>query len=568
MEQIMLQTVTNRHYRFHRELRETFMRPFFLIGLLFGIAFLIAGGFSIIETAFFPLDALAITTLSFAALTMQYFGYIAQANNWFLVGLMWAVGFNIPDYGINHPVTALFLPVIIVSGLLIGRIFQTTVVLLCSMFIPLFGYFEYIGLTDAVIAILTGDTEIFVRSVLFWVSLIMTTGILVRIFAANLERTVAAGRGQAIALSHITTLLKDDVDLDQLYAEVIQTTSEQLQANDSTLFLYQTGDETLVATIYYKKGDVIHRDNLADPTPIIQADKLPVWLEARNSKKPFVITDVANDARLRFRARLISQGIRTILIVPLLLDDNVIGMMTLNSPERRSYLPEEIDLAQALVRQITLGMQLSHLTQANRETAIIRERNRMAREMHDTLAQGFTGVIVQLQAAEDVLDTPENATPHLHTAQQLARESLQEARRSVMALRPQSLDNQTLPEAIELLIKRFITASKSRITFEQVGTFHALLPTQAHHLLRITQEALTNAQKYASAEHIRVHIQYDEEHVTLKITDDGRGFDVDDADNGFGLMGMRERADLLNGTLEIKSQIDNGTQITLRIAYD
>lgn len=561
-------TTSDRHEQFHRELRESFMQPCFFAGLTIGVACLIAGGVGLIETAIFPWDALSIISLSILALILKSMGYISQANHWFIIGLLWAINFNVPFYGTNHPITALWLPVIVVSGMLIGRIFLTIIVAQSVLFIVLFATAEYTGRNEALYAISAGDLHMLAGSILFWVSLMVATGWLVRIFAAQLEHAVATARGQTITLSKISSLLNDDFDVEQVFEQVTLATSEQLEAADSTLFLHNEIHGTPIAEVYYAGGKIKHRTHFSDPVPVERVEDILLWQEINTQKRPILITDLANDFRLRHRVGLLTRGIRTVLIIPVMMDDRVIGLLLLNSHERRAYLPEEIELAQALVTQISLAIQLSRLTEANRETAIIRERNRMAREIHDTLAQGFTGVIVQLEAAEDVLeDDPGGASQHIYKARQLARDSLREARQSVMALRPQSLEDKTLPEAIQHIIDAIATPHAPRIQFEQIGYFRSLMPMQAHHLLRITQESLTNALKYAAANTIHVRLCYDKDHVTVSIEDDGCGFVVEDVSSGFGLIGMRERVELMNAHLVLNSQPGKGTQVSVRVSY-
>src|SRR5271163_2453936 len=128
----------------------------------------------------------------------------------------------------------------------------------------------------------------------------------------------------------------------------------------------------------------------------------------------------------------------------------------------RTFRPEEMELAQSLANQAMLGIQLARLSAQSRQTAVIEERNRMAREIHDTLAQGFTGIIVQLEAAADARSRglSRESDEHCRRAADLARESLREARRSVRALRPQILETNDLCEAFTALF-RSMTANVS-----------------------------------------------------------------------------------------------------------
>ncbi len=557
--------IRDRHSRVHRELRQSLMHPFFIAGLATGSLLLLGGWLGWIATAIFPWDALSILGLSTIALLLQRYGLIAQANNWFIIGLFWAVSFNMPFYGVNHPLTALFLPLIVISGLLIGRLFQITIVTLCSFFVMLFAFAEYSGWQQPLVATIPiGDAPALIRSILLWVGLLNITGWLVYVFAEKLERATTMARGQTLALVRITGLLNDNPELDHLMAQVLTTIGEQLQADTVALFLVDEGSAALIRQSAYANGEASRA-----AAPIEPDDISPLWVEISVQKRPIVVADVASDHRLRFHKELLVRGVGAMLVLPLLHDHRVIGLVTLTNGERRTYLPEEIDLAQALVGQMTLAQQLAKLAQANRTAAIAQERNRIARELHDTLAQGFTGIIVQLEAAEDVVHTePSSAIQHLQHARQLARESLNEARRSVMALLPHMLEHQPLGAAIERIAIALTTPYGPTITCEQIGAPRPLAPARARHLLRITQEALTNALKYADARTIRIRLWYTDTAINVQVEDDGRGFAVNEVNHGFGLTGMRERADLIGAALTIASQPGHGTQITVRAPYE
>ena len=174
---------------------------------------------------------------------------------------------------------------------------------------------------------------------------------------------------------------------------------------------------------------------------------------------------------------------------------------------------------------------------------MVAERNRLACDIHDTLGQGFTGVIVQLEAAEDAslrgLE-PETAE-HLRRAKALARESLQEARRSVHALRPQALDGGTLCAAVESLVHRITNGSGIRAEFLLIGEPRPLRPEWEENLYRICQELLTNVVRHARAQRVVARVSFEPNEVRLDVRDDGSGFDPARGADGHGLIGVRER---------------------------
>ncbi|MBW4627042.1 MAG: AAA family ATPase [Brasilonema octagenarum HA4186-MV1] len=204
------------------------------------------------------------------------------------------------------------------------------------------------------------------------------------------------------------------------------------------------------------------------------------------------------------------------------------------------------------------------------QASILEERNRMAREIHDTLAQSFTGILLQVQAATQVLaDDPEATQAHLEMIDELARTGLAEARRSVAALRPQLLEEGNLENALHRLVTQMRSTIDTVVIYETQGTAYALPADVENNLLRIGQEALTNAIKYACAGEIRVELLYNDTHCILRVKDDGRGFGVGSAlwSSGFGLLGMSERAERIGAQLTIQSQPGQGTEIIVTINY-
>ena len=221
--------------------------------------------------------------------------------------------------------------------------------------------------------------------------------------------------------------------------------------------------------------------------------------------------------------------------------------------DRASYRPEEIELTQALAHQVMLALQLNEFAEQGRRAAVFEERNRMARDIHDTLAQGFTGVIVQLEAAEDAIScgSRREADKHLHRAGELARQSLSEARRSVHALRPRALEEHNFWDALKGSIKNTTVGTALHATFEAQGKLPELPQPWQENLLHIGQEALTNTLKYAHARNFKTRLTYKAKELRLELRDDGDGFKVKDRHDGVGLRGMRERVEQMGGELEI-----------------
>ena len=227
---------------------------------------------------------------------------------------------------------------------------------------------------------------------------------------------------------------------------------------------------------------------------------------------------------------------------------------------------------QGIVRDVTESKraEAAALEQA-REVAVLEERNRMAREIHDTMAQGFTSIVLQMEAAEQSMETSPGALPeHLNLARELAREGLQEARRSVLGLMPHALERATLDTALQEEVARFEAEGRSKIAFTQSGKRRELPPDVQTVLLRICQESLTNIRRHAEASQVDVTLDYQEHEVLLCVQDNGAGFDPPSVEKekrgvSFGLTGMRQRAEQINGQLIVESAQNQGTLVRLSI---
>ena len=201
--------------------------------------------------------------------------------------------------------------------------------------------------------------------------------------------------------------------------------------------------------------------------------------------------------------------------------------------------------------------------------AILSERNRLAREIHDTMAQGLTAMSVQLQLAQiHGQGAPVVMHQHIEAAQQLVRGSLEEARNSIWNMRSQVLENGSLASALEGILKQMADGGGLQTEVVITGRERRLAPITENNLLRVGQEAITNATKHAGAKHIKVTMDFGEDQLGLTILDDGCGFDPGrprTGKGGFGLVGMRERATGLKAELNVRTAPGQGTEIRLQV---
>jgi signal transduction histidine kinase len=201
--------------------------------------------------------------------------------------------------------------------------------------------------------------------------------------------------------------------------------------------------------------------------------------------------------------------------------------------------------------------------------AVLNERTRVARELHDTVEQGLAGIALQLEAVAGSFHTaPEAARQSLDVARQMLRYSLEETRRSVMDLRSQALESRDLAGALESLARQMTMNTRAHAEVHVTGTPHRLDAAEEHHLLRIGLEALTNALKHGGATRIDIELRFGLDGTKLIVSDNGQGLESGDRRSGgahFGLQGVRERVDKLGGLLDIDSKPGEGTRLAVLV---
>ncbi len=550
------------------EVRARLLRPVLIGTALLSAAYLALGWLAPslqLRTPRFPWDGLGVLALCVVCGWLLRRGDargISTAASIFLAGISQPFFYASQDFGVGSPLNALFLLGLVLCGLMIGGWFQGLWTLGYCGWMALAASGELQGRWGV-----SRDPALVWGWAAFWWVTFIVTGWAVWLFARTLERAAQVARGQTTTLTHTLTTLAGDPRLEDIEGEVLKALTEQLGVKWASLFLRNPRTDKIYLHTAYGDHKIWSPERLAlnVPPPTPAAD-LPIWHELVQTRKPILVDDVSNDPRLKHRAQIIADGIQSIFYVPLGLGDEVLGFFSLNSAERRRYTPAEIELAQALAQQVTLAVQINRLAEQGRQSAVLEERNRMAREMHDTLAQGFTGIVVQLEAAEDTLrGAPDDAAQHLTRARSLARESLAEARRSVWALRPQALEHKRLPDALRDSITA-LTASAPLALHVHIEDSLPALPAETDaELLRIGQEAVTNALKHAQANNLTIMLNQQEGRLTLAVRDDGRGFDATHTTGGFGLIGMRERAARIGGELRVESKPGKGSEVSVVI---
>ncbi|MCG5213992.1 sensor histidine kinase [Streptosporangium sp. KLBMP 9127] len=266
-------------------------------------------------------------------------------------------------------------------------------------------------------------------------------------------------------------------------------------------------------------------------------------------------------------ATILSFLLFVVAIVVLVAMFSFVGELANDQSARRQRMVDQLAETNARLEETmreNAGLQAQLLLQA-REAGVTDERQRMAREIHDTLAQGLAGIITQVQAASRAADDPPEWRRHLDNAALMARESLAQARRSVQAVGPVELESARLPEALSEVARRWEETNDVRIELATTGSARPLHPEVEVTLLRVAQEALTNVGKHAGATRVGVTVSYMEDVVTLDVRDDGAGFTPGAKSGGFGMTSMRQRVTRLAGTLAVESEPGAGTAVSATV---
>jgi two-component system NarL family sensor kinase len=274
--------------------------------------------------------------------------------------------------------------------------------------------------------------------------------------------------------------------------------------------------------------------------------------------------DVMECSRLRAaigRERRETRGLRYHASIPLYFGGRPLGIMNVAAPAWRKLTTRELDLLSTIASQVGVAIERARLASASVHAARVEERTKLARELHDTLAQRLTAIGLYLEAAIDAVPPETPATPSLQRALELSRAGLEEARRSMSELR---LPQGSLADAIEALARTFSAETGVRVHVSATSPA-SLPPADELEMYRIAGEALANVQKHARATDVDLTLGATPAGLRLVIADNGRGFNPRARTKGFGLIGMRERAQSLDARFRIVSRPGRGTRIELTV---
>ena len=394
--------------------------------------------------------------------------------------------------------------------------------------------------------------------------------------ALAIEKEKAA-RERAAELAKANEALRECLDalasvpeLDEFLGQVMAAMTRQLGAASSVLRLCNFEQNVLTLDLVFQDGRVM------TPAEAKYPEKLQtVPLDERQLnllKHPAAVIHLLDDTPPipdAFRSYLLGLGVKTSLVIPLTLARQLVGSVTFRFTEDREFRPEELEIARALASQASLAIQLTRLAKGARQSAVLEERNQLAGEIHDSLAQFFTGISMQLGAAKKVIKRGgENGLTYLERAIELTQFGLAEARRTAFSLQPSFIEESGLIAALEKMVERSNIPGRLHCNFHSTGVLEeSLPPTVQQNLLRIAQEAMSNAVRHAKPTVISVSLSGDSSYLVLAVTDNGRGIADPEAarKESFGLSNMQNRAEHLGAQWAVQTSAGRGTSIVVRL---
>jgi two-component system NarL family sensor kinase len=258
-------------------------------------------------------------------------------------------------------------------------------------------------------------------------------------------------------------------------------------------------------------------------------------------------------------------GLRYHASIPLYAHGRQLGVLNVASTDWRELSAGDLQLLYTVGDLLSIALERARLFERSARLGALEERNRLARELHDTLAQSLAAIALQLESADALLEAGapgDKVSPAVRRALALTRASLDDARRSVLDLRAAPLEGRTLAEALAALVRSVDGEAGLSASLELIGAAHPLPVRVEVALFRIAQEALNNVRQHAGACQVCVRLATTPDEVRLLVTDDGAGFDPEwPAEGRFGLMGLRERARLLGGALRLETSPGAGTTV-------
>jgi two-component system NarL family sensor kinase len=365
-------------------------------------------------------------------------------------------------------------------------------------------------------------------------------------------------------LSSVAEALNSVADIGQALEQTLQLVADHLSLRTGWVWLLDPDTDQFYNAASYNLPPYLQE-------PVRMAG---TWCQCTEDFRSGRLTphnvDVIECSRLKAAVkrelRPLTEGLRFHASIPLYFQKKQLGIMNVTGPAWRKLTAGELLLLSTVGDQVGVTVERARLTEESAELARAQERSRIAREIHDTLAQSLTAIALQLEGAleSDATSAPTRTRKHIRAALSVAREGIGEVRRSLLDLRSGALEGKPLREALFALARRTTSETGIRVTVE-TSRVPPLAPRAEFELYRIIQEALVNARKHAHSKTIKITLRAARGELIAAVADDGRGFEPGVDGGGQGIAGMRERAHLIGGRFTVSSRANRGTTIRAAI---
>ena len=391
-----------------------------------------------------------------------------------------------------------------------------------------------------------------------------------------------------LTLFEVDRSIRAESNLERLLEGVVSRIQERVKADSSAVYLADEDGRLALAwgrdvTGETMRGRALHENTapLEHGAPftlehgssagslaqLAAQQRVPLMIGGLESQ-PVLQTADGETVRVLEAGDPVLSGARAVLALPMVSENEVIGVIVLADSSRDAFDLRELPLLGLLANQVTLAVRNARAYLYSEELAIFDERNRIAREIHDGIAQSLAFTAMKLDLAERILERdPERVRSELVSAKTTLREQIKEVRRSIFALRPLNLERLGFLETMRQYVKDFGEQNSVKSTLEIIGD-PKLSPTNEAVMFRILQEALNNIAKHSRAKQVNVNLKATSSGTALSVNDDGVGFDpakltgIVSSVGGLGLQQMRERVEARGGRFEYVSSLGAGTKVS------
>jgi PAS domain S-box-containing protein len=382
--------------------------------------------------------------------------------------------------------------------------------------------------------------------------------------ATELKKANEALRGCLDALASVP-------ELDDFLGQVMAVITRHLGAVASTLWMRNYEQNSLTLELLFQGGQLMSPAEARYPEEwrSLSLDEQPAATILGQATTLARILDPHSPIPEALRFYLLALGIKTLLIIPLTLSGQAHGQLSFHFTEERDLDPQELEIARALAIQASLAIYLTRLAKAARQSAVLEERNQLAAEIHDALAQSFTGISMQLGVAGEQLAAKQgDPLSQIKRANEIAKSGLAQARRSILSLHSSAIEQSGLITRLQRLVETSNVAGLLRCDFRSDNIPEERLPPKIRHeLMRFAQEAISNAVRHAKPTVVSVTLRWEPPNLILKVKDNGSGISSASLEKseGFGLRNIRARASQIEGKLAIHTAAGHGTSIVLTV---